>query len=551
MNCELKLLSSQEKVFFKNPSDMLEHVRGSMLKNEIYSFQLAVFCRDADNQRVFCKIKVESELQPYISIKQVGYVPVLVPSVRINDDDDYITKDPGLFPDPLHSVKDGETELANEQTRTFWIAVEPGGEKTGTYPIVLQILDYENRILAETCFTLEIIDAELPETEVRNTAWFHGDCLAALHNVEMQSEAYYEILEKYLAVYAKFGHNMILTPIFTPALDTAVGGERPTNQLVDIVWEHGRYSFDFTKLKRWIDLCHKYGIRFFEMAHLFTQWGAEHAPKIMAVVDGAYRKIFGWETDALSDEYRDFLGAFLPELVDFLKKEGIMENCYFHVSDEPRPRHEQQYRAVKEMVLPYVPEEQWIDALSDYSFYEKGIVSRPIVSNNHIHTFLENEVPNLWTYYCVSQRKDVANRFIAMPSYRHRILGYQLYKYHIQGFLHWGFDFWFSQLSKKVLNPYIDTTSGGAFSSGDGFVVYPLDEDGEVVCSLRLYVLNESWQDLRALELLESLTDRETVTALLKDVEGFDSYPRDSRYLINLREEINRRIKQQTALEGE
>lgn len=362
--------------------------------------------------------------------------------------------------------------------------------------------------------------------------------------MEIQSEAYYEIVEKYLAVYAKFGHNMILTPIFTPALDTTVGSERPTNQLVDIVQDHGKYSFDFTKLKHWIDLCHKYGIRFFEMAHLFTQWGAEHAPKIMAVVDGKYKRIFGWETDALSEEYRDFLATFLPELVKFLKKEGVMENCYFHVSDEPEKRHEQQYRSVKEVVLPYVPEKQWIDALSDYDFYEKEIVSTPIVSNDHIHTFLEDEAENLWTYYCVTQRKDVANRFIAMPSYRHRILGYQMYKYNIQGFLHWGFNFWFSQLSKHVLNPYIDTSAGGAFTSGDGFVVYPLDEDGEVVCSLRLYVLNESWQDMRALELLESLTDRETVTELLKDVKGFDSYPRNSQYLVNLREEINRKIKQ-------
>lgn len=548
MNCVLKLFSSLEKVFFDKPSDVAEHTEGSMLKNEIYSFQLAAFCQDAENQKTSCIIKIESELQPYITIHQVGYVPVLVPSIQIDDDDDYISKRPGLFPDSLHSIKDGRIELLNQQTRTFWIAVEPKGEKTGIYPIVLQILDRKNNILAETCFTLEIIDAELPETEVRNTAWFHGDCLAALHNVEVQSEAYYEILEKYLAVYAKFGHNMILTPIFTPALDTEVGGERPTNQLVDIVRDHGRYAFDFTRLKRWIDLCHKYGIRFFEMAHLFTQWGAEHAPKIMAVADGEYKRIFGWETDALSEEYRNFLGVFLPELVKFLKKEGVMENCYFHVSDEPKLEDEQQYRAVKEMVQSYVPVTQWIDALSDYSFYEKGIVSSPIVSNDHIHTFLEKGTQNLWTYYCVTQRKDVANRFIAMPSYRHRILGYQMYKYNIQGFLHWGFNFWFSQLSKHVVNPYIDTSAGGAFSSGDGFIVYPLDEDGEVVCSLRLYVLNESWQDMRALELLESLMDRETVTALLKDIEGFDSYPRNSQYLVNFREEINRKIKQKIGL---
>jgi len=46
-------------------------------------------------------------------------------------------------------------------------------------------------------------------------------------------------------------------------------------------------------------MCKEHGIQCFEIAHLFTQWGAKHAPKIMATVDGEYRKIFGWETDSL------------------------------------------------------------------------------------------------------------------------------------------------------------------------------------------------------------------------------------------------------------
>lgn len=468
----------------------------------------------------------------------------MVPIKQAYEDDDYISKKPGLFPDVLHNIKEGEIELFSRQTRNFWITVEPKGEISGTYPILLRVTDYKGRVLAETCFTLEIIDAELPQTQICNTGWFHGDCLAKLHNVEILSDAYYELLEKYLAVYVKFGHNMILTPIFTPALDTVVGGERSTNQLVDIIQEQGKYSFDFSKLKRWIDVCQKHGIQFFEMTHLFTQWGAKHAPKIMATVEGEYRKIFGWETDALSDEYRSFLKIFLEELADFLKKEGVIDRCYFHVSDEPSEESEGQYRAVKEMVLSYLPDAQWIDALSDYSFYEKGIVTKPIVSNDHIHTFIEHNVHNLWTYYCTTQGKDVANRFIAMPSYRNRILGYQLYKYDIKGFLHWGFNFWFTAGSKGVVNPYLDTCSGNNFQGGDGFVVYPLDEDGEVVCSLRLYVFNEGLQDMRALKLLETLTDRESVVELLEDIEGFGTYPRNSQYILRMREQINNKIKE-------
>jgi hypothetical protein len=263
----------------------------------------------------------------------------------------------------------------------------------------------------------------------------------------------------------------------------------------------------------------------------------------MATVDGEYKKIFGWETDALSEKYREFLDAFVPELKAFLMKEGIFENCVFHVSDEPKEEHETQYRAVKEIMLKHLDGNYIIDALSAYSFYEKGIVSTPVVSTNHIHNFLDNGVKNLWAYYCTSQGIKVANRFMAMPSYRNRILGQQLYKSGVKGFLHWGFNFWFTQFSLKVLNPYADTSAGGAYQSGDAFVVYPLDEDGEVVCSLRLYVFNDGLQDMRALKLLEQLSDKQTVNELLSEIHGFDEYPRNNQYILELREKVNQEIK--------
>ena len=544
MKCEIKLLSSLEKIFFAKPTDLDEHTAGSMLKNEIYSFQLACWgFEDSYQQRLKCKIEIESELEPYIQIKQIGYVPSLFPA-HLPDDEYYITKIPNLFPDPLYTIVDGEIELSSNQTRSLWITVEPRGEKVGNYPIVLKIFDEENNLLDEVCFTLKIIDAELPQVDFPNTGWFHGDCIAELHDVEILSDEYFDIVDKFVKEYVRLGHNMILTPIFTPPLDTAIGGERPTNQLVEVLIDNGNYSFGFANLKRWIDLCKKYEMRYFEISHLFTQWGAYHAPKIMAIVDGEYKKVFGWETDALSEEYKGFLHAFLPELIRFLQKEGIWQNCYFHVSDEPNVSHEEQYKAVKEILLSHIDDSKLIDALSDYSFYEKGIVTKPIVSTNSIHNFIQHGAKGIWAYYCTGHGTDVSNRYMAMPSYRNRILGYQLYKYDIKGFLHWGFNFWFTQFSADVINPYIETAAGGAFPSGDPFIVYPLDRRGEVVCSLRLYVFNEGMQDMRALRLLETLTNRQTVVDMLNDIEGFRKYPKNSQYILQLREKINSKISE-------
>ena len=538
-----KLLSSLEKVFFQMPQ-VPEYRQGSMLKNEIFSFQLAMYIERPRPQRINCRVEVESELKPWIQLRKVDYVPSLLPAIEMLCDDDYITKTPGMFPDPLHKLTSGDRfDLANHQARALWITVEPKGEITGNYPIKLRIYDDGDVLLEEKSFALEIIDAVLPELDIYNTCWFHGDCIAKLHGVSVGSPEYKALVEKYLAEYVRFGHNMILTPVFTPPLDTAVGGERPTNQLVEVTVVAGCYRFDFSALREWIQLCRGYGIRYFEICHLFTQWGAKHAPKVMATVEGIYKRIFGWQTDALSVEYRAFLDAFLPKLVAFLKAEGVWESCYFHVSDEPKEADAEQYRQTRALLLPYIPEDRLIDALSSYDFYEKGIIRTPIVSTDHIHTFLENGVEDLWAYYCVSQRMEVGNRFMAQPAYRSRILGCQLYKSRVRGFLHWGFNFWFTKHAKAVLDPYRDTTAGGNYPSGDAFVVYPVDEDGDVVISTRLYVFCEAMQDLRALKLLEKLAGADTAMEFLEEVKGYTVYPRNNGYILSVRQAINARIQ--------
>lgn len=547
METRFKLLSSLEKVFFDLPEEWPELTSGTMLKNEIYSFQLAGWAEGYKNAKVSCKLVVESPLADYITVKKVGLVPVTTPTIHYRSDDDFITKTPGLFPDPLHKIENGDIELFDGQARAFWITVEGKDLTPGTYPIRLKVIAPEGEEKVEAfnkVFTLEILDAELPQLNIYNTGWFHGDCIAALHNVEIQSEEYLALVRKYMEVYAKFGHNTILTPIFTPPLDTAIGGERPTNQLIDVYLENGQYRFCFDKLKQWLDMAHEAGIPYFEIAHLFTQWGAKHAPKVMATVDGEYKRIFGWETDALSDEYKGFLDAMLPQLVTFLKAEGVFENCWFHISDEPHDEDAEQYAACQKLVLPYIPKKQLLDALSSFDFYERGIVATPVVSCNHMRPFTDHGVYKQWTYYCVSQRADSPNRYMAMPAYRNRILGSMLYKNESAGFLQWGFNFWFTVRSTGVVNPYADTCAGGGFPAGDSFMVYPVDKDGDVVTSTRLHVFNEGFQDMRAMKLLESLTDRQTVESLLTDLDGFDTFPKSNAYILNLREKINDLIRE-------
>ncbi len=541
MSYSFKITSSLEKIFFDKPDLIPELTSATMLKNEIYSFQLAAYFDAPTDIHLYITIEVESAIRDCIKIYREGYVSATTPRPIGFCDDDYLFTAPSVAPDPLFELKDGAGEIFNGQTRAFWFSVEPNGKYTGKFPVNVTVKNSDGDVIGKTSFELEILDVELPKQDFIDSNWFHGDCIASLHNTEVFSDKYWELTDKYMKVFRKFGLTMILTPVVTPPLDTKIGGERPTNQLVDVYLDNGKYSFGFAKLKKWVELAKKNDIYHFEISHLFTQWGAKYTPKIMAYVDGEYKKIFGWEVESLSDEYKSFLKAFLPALVSELKSYGIFENCKFHISDEPMPEHKEQYLAAKKLVTEFISEDMLQDALADFDFYKEGIVKHPVVSNDHINKFLDAKATGLWTYYCVCQGDKVSNRFIAMPSYRNRVLGLQLYKNNIEGFLQWGFNFWYSKLSVRVIDPYMTNDSSG-FASGDPFVVYPVDENGEVVCSLRLYVYNEALQDLRALRLLESLTDREYVLSFLEDIYRFTEYPRNNAYFLTLRDTINKEI---------
>lgn len=216
-------------------------------------------------------------------------------------------------------------------------------------------------------------------------------------------------------------------------------------------------------------MCDRSGVKYFEFSHLFTQWGAKHAPKVMAMVDGQLKQLFGWDTDSRDPEYTGFLTLFLQELLAFVKENGLEQRVYFHLSDEPNLADMDTYRAASELIGPILEGFPIIDALSEYEFYESGLIKHPIPASNGIQPFLDHGVEGLWTYYCCAQYKLVSNRFLHMPSSRNRVLGMQIYKLKLKGFLHWGYNFWYAQFSKYPIDPFQVTDAGGGFPAGDAF----------------------------------------------------------------------------------
>lgn len=533
--------SPLEKIFAQARTFQPPYLRGSGLGGETVSYQLVLGCGGWGGAQA--RLRADPPWKDAVRLFRVGHVPCELPAYPEACDEGYLTTEPGLFPDPLFPLEDGLLEISSFGPTAVWVDVNiPSGCPAGSYPIRITAECGEGR--AESVFTLDVAGADLPEQELIYTQWFHVDCIAEEYGVPVYSERHWELLERYLKAAAEEGMNMVLTPMLTPPLDTQVGGERPCTQLVEIRRDGGVWSFGFSKAERFVEMAERCGIHRFEIAHLFTQWGAEYAPSVYAVEQGVRRRVFGWDTPADSPVYREFLAAFLPALTGFLREKGLADRTVFHISDEPGEEHLDSYRRARDAAAPYLEGFPIYDALSDYRFYERGVVDHPVAATDHIGPFLEHRVPGLWAYYCCGQNVDVGNRFLAMPSARSRILGLQLYKYGISGFLHWGFNFWYTQYSKARIDPYRVTDADRAFPGGDAFSVYPGPEGP--VKSLRMKVFHHALQDLRALSLLEQLAGREAAEACICDYDSltFSRYPREAEALLQTRERVNENIRE-------
>ncbi|MBQ4050064.1 MAG: hypothetical protein IJD13_00400, partial [Oscillospiraceae bacterium] len=283
--------SGLEKIFLeKGPAG--SYKGGSLLSNENYSFQFAFISGGAGGEGSWslADITVESDITDNLELYLVKNVPVHV-ATYARYDQGYHDHKAGMYPDPLIPLKKGDqVKIVYSKWHSIWVRVK-GDIAPGKHTVRLT-LSGQKCGTSSAEVELNVLAAKLPEQELIYTNWFHCDCVADLHHKEIFSDEYWTVMEKHMKLYGENGINMILVPAFTPPLDTPVGAERMTAQLVGVTKEGEKYTFDFTLFDKYIASAKKFGVKWFEHSHLFTQWGVEHAPKIMATVDGEYKRIF-------------------------------------------------------------------------------------------------------------------------------------------------------------------------------------------------------------------------------------------------------------------
>ena len=543
-----RLTSSLEKIFIDDAiSSFSELGKLSVLKGERFSVQLLYVDEGKDytfNRRPLLDLTLGGTLSQYATVRDVRNVPVDRPINPEEHDGQYLRKTPGIYPDLLTPLRYGGKVVAGrDKLRSLWIEIEPPVELVGEHDLSITLS------LDDKSFTnelgVQIINAELSPDAPMFTQWFYCDCLATYYNVPAWSEKHWEIVENFARTYTKRGRNMIYTPLLTPALNVLPPFERTQSQLVDVTVNNGEYSFGFDKVDRWVDMCDRLGIEYFEISHFFDQHKAAHSAKVYATVDGEEKKLFTWDTLSDDEEYVRFLRAMVSAFVEHMKARGDDHRCYYHISDEPNLDIIDHYIKIKRSIEDIIKDYHIMDALSDFDFYTTGIIDTPVPVTSKIMPFIEAGAPKLWTYYACNQVVGYSNCYVAMPSWRTRSLGMQLYKFNVHGFLHWGYNYYNNRASGDAINPYLDLGGEDWVPAGDTFTVYPA-EDGTALESIRTMTMDEVIEDVRAMRTAEALTSHDEVVRVMEEALGepitFERCAHSADEMLRVREAVNNLI---------
>ena len=529
--------SSLDKIF-PDVGVTLPEKENVMLKNERFHFQVAI-CNDEETRKHGISLHIRNDkIAKHCSVRVVDCVPAVFTTHVYSDD--YVIypygDDARLYPDILREENSIDLPPCKEKWASFWITVHnKTGLPAGKHVLHIEARSENGDTLGETDYTLEVLAAEVPTSGFPVTQWMHYDAIAEFYEIKPWSEEYYAKLGSFIDHAVSHGINMLYVPLFTPPLDTHIGGERLDVQLINISHKNGKYSFDLTELEKFLDFSLSRGIQYLEMCHLATQWGAEHCPKIMAYTDNGYERIFGWDTSSTDEKYLSFLQECLVEVDNLLQKKGIAEKTYFHISDEPTRDNIERYKEVYEAIRPILKNYKLMDAVGEVG---RDIIDVSVVATSYLNG---NCGKNEFAYYCCAQCADyLSNRFLNMPSERNRILGIQLWLNEAKGFLHWGFNFYNDGLSYKSINPYLITDADRMFQAGDSFIVYP-GKNG-AVDSLRLEVFYDALQDHAVLEELAKCYASEYLRNKFKaeGVQGWKQYPHSAKRISDMCARIRR-----------
>lgn len=387
-------------------------------------------------------------------------------------------KAPCEMPDILYER--ATVSLNANESKGIWLTLYvPKGTPAGTYSGTASLTS--NSFSREIPVEVEVFPFELSDVRrLYSTNWWSPGNIAVQHKVDLMSEDYWKILEKYIQNMGEHRQN-VLHLYWVPG-----------NFVNASINEDGSWSFDFDTLDRLIDLALKYGaLDRIELNHIGSINRQEHRVDFRGIsVYDARKK----ETVSLGID--EWLEPTLKALCNHLRERGLFERAMIHVADEPYQPDVDSWREASKRIRAIEPELKQIDAIEAINFDDCLDVWTPKLS--HFDRWRKafearRDKGEFWYYICCHPFGETyPNRFMDLPGVRVRVLHWINYSEDLVGYLHWGYNYWHG-------NPFGPPTK--SYGPGDTHVVYP--GDGGPLDSIRWEVEREGIEDFEYLKLLE------------------------------------------------
>jgi len=541
-----KAVSALEKPFAdQSISDFKERNFLSALRGERVSFQLIYTYKMDDVEKrewVLYHPEISGPLAPYATLSAVRNVGVQKPCVGTPEaraDKNYLRTTPGLYPDVLTPLGVGNKFVsASDILNSIWIDIDIPADTAlvGKQTLTVDIIkNKDSSKVATHTYTVDILPVVLPEEKVLYTQFLYQSVLSSYYGIEPYSERHWQLMEKYFAVARREGMNTL----FTQLALVKVTKTAPC-----------KYRVNLSRFKRFVEMGNRLGYLRVEISHLFSAGNASYALNSYGYYENGEYKTFGG-VPATDPETTAYLRAVLGAIIRYMKKHDDDSRLIFHVADEPAADQIENFRAARATIADLIDPYEGVDAIYGTSdaiaaYYKEGLIRNPSPETPHVEHFCSLGVERLWTYYCCGPTERYSNRFIAQSSPVTRSIGMQMYKFNIHGFLHWGINYYGGGDCGGYTLPYVDQSAQNWVSAGDSFTLYPA-MNGAPYESIRAVIMQEALQDIRAMQLCESLYSHKEVVDAIEKAFGkelhFDTCAQDIDTMEKIRETVNEMIR--------
>ena len=371
------------------------------------------------------------------------------------------------------------------------------GEDTLTVPVSVRI--YNVRVPA------------LSDSEFHMVNWIYYDRLAKDHKVELCSEAYMDILDRYLDNQLDMRNDHLMIPSGVPVRD----GQ---GRVVD---------FDFTNAERVGNSALARGFKYIMGGFVarFKVWD-----------DPDHTLLWDREVTVTSIEGYRQLRIYFTRAYECILRNGWQDTYMQCLVDEPQFPNSLAYRALSGICRKCIPgviindpvESSQLAGAVDIWVVKQAVFEKYIRDYQQ----LQDSGETMWIYTCGFPGGYCMNRVMDLPLVASRLPMWMCYKYGAPGFLHWGY---------HVHNPEgrYDTnyhTGGVSYPAGNAHVVYPtrdgvwngvrghLQRAGAI--DFELFVILGKRDKAKALELIEGVC------------RTFDDYDFSAEALDNTRREL-------------